>query len=125
MADAPFRITLYSASGEARKFPLHIDAARDNIKRSVRWKDAPFNAGILNELDNRDTLLQGSARLFAEIANRGEGVFNMADDDGVAWVILARSVTAVSVEDPEAKDRRRPAQVGFAFQSDRASVSVE
>jgi hypothetical protein len=100
-------------AGERRSFPIFPDAAYDNAERAIHWEDAPFSGEIMDELDDREVMLGSIVQVYTALAKRDDGTLYFTDDDGHGWGILARMVTAVEVEDPQATDRKRRPSLGF------------
>jgi hypothetical protein len=118
----PFRVTIHGL-GAPRTFPMQADAAYDNAKRAALWRDEPpFPADIFDYLDDRDVLAATIVRVIIALARRADGTLYWTDDDGHVWGILGHTITGVEVEDPDARNRKGRAEIGFAFP---AGVSQE
>jgi hypothetical protein len=95
---------------------MMADAAYDNAKRAVLWPDdPPFPVEIIDHLDNRDVLAGSIVRVITALAKRGDGNLYWTDDDGHLWGIVARTIAGVEVHDPEARERKGSAKIGFTF----------
>jgi len=114
MDETPFRITILFTNGEAREFPIYINAAIESAKRAARWTKAPFSSAIIPELEKeRDILFGATVRVYAHIALSPEGTYYLTDDEGNEWAVIASHVMAVSLDDPIATKGKRPRQMGF------------
>src|SRR4051812_12823315 len=96
-SDRPFRITLYLTNGDAHDFPVYLDAAKEGIERAVYWRPSPVNPSIVDHLDERGALFEGTVYVFGSMVETGKGNIGMVADDGAHWSIPARSVLAISV----------------------------
>lgn len=116
MSDRPFRLTLYLTNGVEREFPVYLDAAKSNIERAVFWRPSPVNPSILEHLDERAALFEGTVLVYGGMTDKGKGSFGgIVDDTGRQWSVPARYVIAISVMDPDATHQERPRPVGFRF----------
>ena len=109
----PFSIVLHCADGKPRAFPMYADAAYDNAHAAMRWPDRPFSGEVLAELDRRDAIQWTITRLYTRLLTRGEGSLYFTDKEGHEWGFPVRSVLAVEVHDPEAKEREPEPSMGF------------